>query len=84
MRHSTATNIEALMTDDNKIEALRLVDFHPLHPALDPAHQMTHAFAAKAYIQNIPTTITNTTPAPTTTGNARKYPDKRKMGESPR
>lgn len=81
MRHTTATHIEALMTDDNNMATLRLIDFHPIHPALDPAYQLTHAFAANVYKQSIPPIINNTTPPPKTTANEKKYPDNTKKGK---
>lgn len=63
-----------MMLDSSKIASVRLTDFNPHHPALDPTMHLASAFRTFK-IQAIPDHINASTPPPQSRKAAAKYPD---------
>lgn len=72
--HQSATLISILYTDTQTIGLVRLIDFHPTHPALDPATLLASAFKARSH-HPTPELITPATLPPSSTSQAHRYPD---------
>ena len=76
MHNISLTHIVALNMRTNQYTHLRSIDFRPYFHHLDPLFSNPQALiSSKHPTLPVPQTITPTTPAPTSIGQARLYPD---------
>lgn len=78
VRYMYALNAETIMTQcirTGRLIPSRTINFHPYNKSLDPKLQSSYMFKSVSR-HPTPATISSTTPAPNSTTQARKYPDK--------